>query len=236
MHGHRERINAIMISHDCQWFVSASQDKTLRLWELPSGKTIGEPFAGHSRAVDCVAISSDSRLVVSGSMDRTISVWDIEGKAVVKPLQHDSFVVSVYVSPDNQQIISMDWQDRIYLWSVSTGELIESTTGALDKAHLIWKARNEWNVEKEGGAENDYEKPRVTVVGQEVYICRSIRNGKVFEKVGQFDARVEDWGVDANGILWVCFLVGKLARLAMVTGRSLGLEIRNNGDSYQKIQ
>ena len=42
LHGHEDGVEAVAISHDCWWFVTGSDDKTLRLWELPSGKAIGQ--------------------------------------------------------------------------------------------------------------------------------------------------------------------------------------------------
>ena len=74
MHGHEDAVNTVAISHDSRWFVSASQDKTLRLWKLPSGKAVGQPFTGHTDFVNCVSISNDDRFIVSNSVDWTVRV------------------------------------------------------------------------------------------------------------------------------------------------------------------
>ena len=58
----------------------------------------------------------------------------------------------------------------------------------------------------------------------ETYICNPTKDGSLFEKVGQFDDEVNDWGADANGMLWVCFYVRNVARLTMVTESSDTLE------------
>ena len=93
------------------------------------------------------------------------------------------------------------------------------TTDGPGCAHLLWKARNGWNGGEDEGAESNNKKPRIAVVGQDVYICNPTKNANLFEKVGQFDDRVQDWVVDANGTLWVCFLGKDLARLTMITER-----------------
>ena len=74
------------------------------------------------------------------------------GKTSVEPLKHDKSVASVYVSRDNQQIISMDHIGKAYLWSVAKGELLESATDEPARARLLWKARNGWSGAEKAGA------------------------------------------------------------------------------------
>ena len=216
-------VRAVAISHDCRWFVFASPDKTLSLWELPSGKAIGEPLVGHTSTVICVAISSDDRFVVSGSKDGRIMVWDASsGRTIVKPLIHDWTVESVHISRDNQQIISMDWTRKVYVWKVSTGELLESATDGPNCARLLWKAKEGWNGGEEARVESGKRKPQITIADQDVCICEPTRNRSLFEKVGQFDAVVKDWVVDAKWVLWTRLLNRRIARLEIVTGSSSG--------------
>jgi WD40 repeat protein len=56
---------------DAHRAVSASEDRTLRLWDLETGRTI-RTFKGHTDSVWAVAVTPDGRLAVSGSGDRTL--------------------------------------------------------------------------------------------------------------------------------------------------------------------
>src|ERR1700674_1120800 len=51
-----------------------SVDKTIRIWELSTGKSI--LFRGHYHGVNQVAWSPDGILLASCSFDRTIRIWD----------------------------------------------------------------------------------------------------------------------------------------------------------------
>ena len=222
-------MNAVAISHDCQWFISASRDETLRLRELPSGKTIGQPLVGHTGSVSFVAVSHDDRFVVSGSNDWTIRPWDVKSrKIILGPLKHDYAVKSVCMSRDKQQIISVDLRGKVHLWSVSTGELLNSATGGPGCTRLLWEGRNGWNGGEDAEVESSNEISRIAVVNRDVYICEPTKNGNVFEKAGQVDVQVEDWDIDARGGLWACLMYGKVARLKMFTGSSSALENREN--------
>lgn len=67
--------------------LSASDDKTVRLWDLPSENSV-RSFVGHTDYVRSGAFmpgAQSSNLVLSGSYDQTVRLWDsrAEGRAVM---------------------------------------------------------------------------------------------------------------------------------------------------------
>jgi WD40 repeat protein len=54
-----------------------SQDKTLKLWEVATGKEL-RTFTRHADPVLSVAVSPDSRSALSGSSG-TLKLWDLAG-------------------------------------------------------------------------------------------------------------------------------------------------------------
>ena len=53
--------------------VSGSRDKTLKVWDLRSGRCM-QTLNGHTNYVMAVAVVDEQR-VVSGSNDRTVKLW-----------------------------------------------------------------------------------------------------------------------------------------------------------------
>lgn len=63
----------VTFSPDGRWVLSASFDKSIKLWDGVKGGFVAT-FRGHVGPVFQVAWSSDSRLFVSGSKDSTLKV------------------------------------------------------------------------------------------------------------------------------------------------------------------
>ena len=66
------------VSQDGARAVSASGDRTLKVWDLESGQEVAT-LRGHTDEVFSVALSSDGRRAVSGSCDGTLKVWNLMG-------------------------------------------------------------------------------------------------------------------------------------------------------------
>lgn len=105
-----------MISSDGAYALSASWDKTLRLWELASGTTTRR-FVGHNSDVLSVSFSADNRQIVSGSRDRTIKLWNTLGdcKFTISDKGHTEWVSCVRFSPNPQNpvIVSSGWDKLV---------------------------------------------------------------------------------------------------------------------------
>ena len=76
LEGHKGTIRSVIYSPNGQHIISASVDKTIRIWDHETGIGIGNPLMAHTDIVMSVACSADGRHFASGSFDTTIHVWD----------------------------------------------------------------------------------------------------------------------------------------------------------------
>ncbi|MEH2403619.1 AAA-like domain-containing protein, partial [Nostoc sp.] len=82
LEGHRDSINSIVFSPDGKTLASASDDKTIKLWNLDTGKEI-TTLRGHSDSVISVVFSPDGKTLASASRDKTIKLWNLDtGKEI----------------------------------------------------------------------------------------------------------------------------------------------------------
>jgi WD40 repeat protein len=68
-----DEVISVAFSPDGRAFLSGGSDKTLKLWDIATGREI-RTFVGHTDSVIAVAFSPDGRNALSGSSDRTLKV------------------------------------------------------------------------------------------------------------------------------------------------------------------
>ena len=74
---HDNHIWALRVATSTGRAVTASEDHTLKLWDLATGDII-HTLAGHTGGVLQVSLSGDAKLATSASSDNAVKVWDLE--------------------------------------------------------------------------------------------------------------------------------------------------------------
>ncbi|MDH6098182.1 WD40 repeat domain-containing serine/threonine-protein kinase [Anabaenopsis sp. FSS-46] len=131
--GHSKPVCSVGFSPDSQTLASGSNDKTIKLWDVRTGKvrrTLTGFFTGHSDSVYSVGFSPDGQTLASGSGDKTIKLWDVTtGKVRHTLTGHSDSVCSVGFSPDGQTLASGSRDKTIKRWDVNTGKVRHTLTG-----------------------------------------------------------------------------------------------------------
>ena len=131
--GHSKSVYAVAVTPDGRCAVSASEDQTLKLWDLESGAEL-RTLTGHGSGVTAVAVTADGRRAVSGSWEGTLKVWDLESGAELRTLAgHRYGVTRVSVTADGRRAVSGSWEGALKVWDLESGAELHTLT-----AHSEW--------------------------------------------------------------------------------------------------
>ena len=119
--GHNHIVQDLVLSSDGQYAISASWDKTLRLWELNKKKCMAI-FNGHTDDVLSVSFSKGNRQIISAGRDKTMKLWNIHGdcKHTTPPLEEWITCAKFGMSDDNSPVVSAGYDRVVRIWDRKT--------------------------------------------------------------------------------------------------------------------
>ncbi|XRB03834.1 EF-hand domain-containing protein [Pycnococcus provasolii] len=129
MQGHDESVSSASYSADGTRIVSASRDKTVRVWDATTGACISV-LEGHSGWVNSASYSADGTRIVSASSDKTVRVWDATTGACMSVLKgHSLKVLSASYSANGTRIVSASMDKSVRVWDAATGACLSVLEG-----------------------------------------------------------------------------------------------------------
>ena len=114
--GHSARVHSVAFLSGDNSVLSASHDRTLRLWDVRSGitKTI---YVGHTDVVHEVRVLPDEKRFVTCGADRTVRLWDIKGQELATA-HTKSEIRGISLSPDGKSCLAAGSDGALTLWQI----------------------------------------------------------------------------------------------------------------------
>ena len=111
---HTAVVRSVAFSPDGRTLASGSEDKTVKLWDLDTGKSTATLY-DHLDVVSSVAFSPGGALLASGSGDKTVRLWDPAGANLITLYWASVPVLSVAVSDDTTLAVGLN-NGSIKVW------------------------------------------------------------------------------------------------------------------------
>jgi WD40 repeat protein len=129
LEGHTGPVNGVAFTKDGASVVSASEDKTVRVWSIATGKatrTITTPAAATA-----VVVNAAGTLIVSGHQDNLIRTWPIAAPATIpeggeKPVKelkgHSQPINALAVVSTSNSVVSGANDNTARIWNLDSGK------------------------------------------------------------------------------------------------------------------
>lgn len=121
--GHTGNINAIAVSSDHRRALSASVDRSVRVWNLDSG--LGELVGQHNNAVTAVVWMPDDRTALSAGRDGQILMWDTQNLTrigrFIPPDGTNPVIQAMTLSADGTTLYTAGAERRVRVWDIASG-------------------------------------------------------------------------------------------------------------------
>jgi len=131
LEGHTDWISGFSLSSDNQFLLSASDDKTVRMWSVSTGQCT-KIFNGHSISVHCAHFYANDQRIVSTCKD--VRVWDVATNQCIHVLHgHTCVIMTCNFSGDEQYLLSGSQDETVRVWDLTEGMCNQTFRG-----HKSW--------------------------------------------------------------------------------------------------
>jgi WD40 repeat protein/GAF domain-containing protein len=122
-------IYSIAFSPNGQWLASGIDDKTVRLWDVKTGRRVRD-LTGLRRSVIYIAFSPDGRYLATGGDEKTIEIWDpASGERIYKLIGHKKLVYAAAFSSNGRWVASASADKTVKLWDLTSGREVHTLAG-----------------------------------------------------------------------------------------------------------
>jgi WD40 repeat protein len=123
---HDESVLGVSFSPDGHKILSASRDRTARLWDRTSGKLLGEFQQGHHYLATTVVFFPDGARFLTAAVDNTARVWDVSTGMQVQTLDGTGVSAAAAISRDGTHIATGSERRTARIWDVRGNRLAET--------------------------------------------------------------------------------------------------------------
>jgi WD40 repeat protein len=121
---HQDTVYSAAFSQDGAQILTASWDKTAKLWDATSGKLIAS--FNHRGAVNTAVFSPDGNQILTASADKTAKLWEAASAKLIGSFAHQGTVNTAAFNPDGARILTASADHSARVWDVVSGKLLAS--------------------------------------------------------------------------------------------------------------
>jgi WD40 repeat protein len=124
---HEDAINSVALSKNGEFAITGGLAHKAKLWHLDTGKLAHE--WSHNFKIYKVALSDDGKYAMSNASLGKTRIWETRSGEMISQLPMRYMTVSAGVfSPSSTKLLTGRPNQRIDIWDIKTGELLQTAT------------------------------------------------------------------------------------------------------------
>ena len=205
--GHTREVTSVAITPDNNYIVSASNDRTLRLWSILERREEPVLQSGGS-IILCVAITSDGNYIANGYGDKSIIIWNLKSKTPEGILRgHTGSVWCVAIAADTKYLVSGSSDKTIRIWNLEDKTQEDILRG---HSNTVWSVgiTSDSKIIVSGSCDNtvriwsyQYKEQEAVLIGHSGSVNSVVISGDdKYIVSGSTDKTVRIWSIDDRSI------------------------------------
>lgn len=135
--GHVGWVRSVAVEPENQWFATGSADRTIKIWDLASGK-LKLTLTGHISAVRGIAISDRHPYMFSVGEDKMVKCWDLEQNKVVRHYHgHLHGVYTCALHPTLDLLMTAGRDAVVRVWDMRSRRQVHALQGHRDTINAV---------------------------------------------------------------------------------------------------
>jgi WD40 repeat protein len=135
--GHTAPVTNIAFSPDGLHLASASQDGTVKVWEVTTGRLVADCL-GHQGYATGVAFSPRGEVIASASDDGKLKLYEaFTGRLLTVCTGHEAPVTSLAFAPEGRYLASAGNDGTVKVWDALTGRLAADCRGHRERVNCL---------------------------------------------------------------------------------------------------
>jgi len=130
-------VESMAFSPDGKILASGHEDGTIRLWDVASGKKVGQ-WQAHEKEISAIAFRDQKGHLATAGEDKLIHVWDLASKKRLHSFKgHSDRIPSLSWQSGSDVLISAGWDTTARVWELPKSDPLMLLNSHSDQVHFL---------------------------------------------------------------------------------------------------
>lgn len=145
LRGHTNKVRAAAWSPNGRYVITGSADRTARIWDIATGKTINV-LTEHLGRVSVVAWHPQEQRVLTGGADGLIRIWEVPSGQLLQVIEgRVGWIRGANWSPNGQFIAVGGSNGVAYIWDIKTNKFMQALEGHIGSiSSVTWSPDSQY--------------------------------------------------------------------------------------------